>query len=184
MAVVFLVGLPLVAGGLILSHDFIRIIFGNEYLPAIPVFQILLLTVLLVFPGSVIGNAIFCYDKQKSLIGYFLLGALGNVAFNFLLIPIWGISGSAISTIITQIISNGFSWRKMKKVNNFYTLRYLPKIIIAALLMALFAWGLNLLGINFFINLLLSISVYFGLLFLFKEPLLIEGKIMISKILS
>ncbi len=182
MAVVFLVGLPLVAGGLALSRDFIRIIFGNEYLPAIPCFQILLLTVLLVFPGSLIGNAIFCYDKQKSLIGYFLLGALGNVAFNFLLIPIWGINGSAISTIITQIVSNGFSWRKMKQINNFYALRYLPKIITAAILMGLSAWGLNLLKVNFFINFLLSILIYVGLLYLLKEPLIMEGKTILSRL--
>ena len=176
MAVVFLVGMPLIAGGLVLSHDFIRIIFGNEYLPAIPVFQILLLTVFLVFPGSLLGNAIFCYDKQKSLIGYFFLGALGNIFFNFLLIPTWGIAGSAVSTVFTQIISNGFSWRKMKKINNFRPLRHLPKIIAATLLMALSAWGLNVLKINFFVNLSLSIFVYFGLLYLLKEPLLITGK--------
>lgn len=182
MAVVFLVGLPLVAGGLALSRDFIGIIFGNEYLPAIPCFQILLLTILLVFPGSLIGNAIFCYDKQKGLIGYFLLGALGNIAFNFLLIPIWGISGAAISTIITQIISNGFSWRKMKKINNFYTFRHLPKIIIAALLMGLSAWGLNLLGINFFVNFLLSTLIYLSLLYFLKEPLIMEGKTMLLKL--
>lgn len=176
MAVVFLVGLPLVAGGLVLSHDFIRIIFGNEYLPAIPVFQILLLTVFLVFPGSLLGNAIFCYDKQKSLIGYFFLGALGNVFFNFLLIPTWGIVGSAVSTVFTQIISNGFSWRKMKKINNFYTIRHLPKIIAATFLMTLFTWGLNFLAINFFLNLLLSILIYFGLLYLLKEPVFMAGK--------
>ena len=184
MTVVFLVGLPLVAGGLVLSHDFIRIIFGNEYLPAIPVFQILLLSVFLVFPGSLIGNAIFCYDKQKSLIGYFFFGALGNIFFNFLLIPVWGITGAAISTIFTQIISNGFSWRKLKKINNFHTLRHLSKIIIATLLMALCAWGLNLLTINFFLNLLLSIAIYFGLLYLLKEPLLIAGKNIIRNQLS
>ena len=176
LTAVFLIGLPLLAGGLILSQNFIKVLYGAEYLPAIPVFQILLFTVLLVFPGVLFGNAIFCYDKQKSLIGYFLLGALGNVLFNFLLIPLWGINGAALSTIGTQIISNGFSWRKMKQINNFHTLRYLFKIIIAALLMSLLVWGLNILGVNFFINLFFSILVYFGLLYLFKEPLLMEGK--------
>ncbi|MFA5084172.1 MAG: flippase [Candidatus Paceibacterota bacterium] len=183
MAAVFLVGLPLVAGGLILGRDFIRIIFGNEYLPAVSCFRILLLTVLLVFPGSLIGNAVFCYDKQKSLIGYFLLGALGNVAFNFLFIPVWGINGAAIATIFTQIISNGFSWRKMKRINDFHAFRHLPKIFAATALMVLSAWGLNALGVNFFVNLLISILIYFGLLHVLKEPLLVEGKTAIAKIL-
>ena len=172
LTAVFLIGLPLLAGGLILGQNFIKIIYGAEYLPAIPVFRILLFTVLLIFPGALFGNAIFCYDKQKSLIGYFLLGALGNILFNFLLIPLWGINGAALSTIGTQIISNGFSWRKMKQINNFHTLRHLLKIIAATLLMALSAWGLNFLGVNFFINLPLSILVYFGLLYLLKEQLL------------
>ena len=184
MTVVFLIALPLVAGGLILSHDFIRIIFGKEYLPAIPIFQILLLTVFLVFPGSLIGNAIFCYDKQKKLINYFVLGALGNVAFNFLLIPVWGTIGSAISTIITQIVSNGFSWWKMKKINNFYTLRHLTKIIPATILMSLATWGLNLLGMNFFLNLGLSMLIYFGFLYLLKEPILMKGKEIAGEIVS
>jgi O-antigen/teichoic acid export membrane protein len=181
MAAVLLVALPLVAGGLILSHDIIRIIFGVDYLPAVPVFQILLLTVLLVFPGSLIGNANFCYDKQKKLINYFLLGGIGNVVFNFLLIPVWGTIGSAISTIITQIVSNGFSWWKMKQINNFYVLRHLTKIIPATILMGLAAWGLNVLGINFFINLLISMLVYVGLLYLLKEPLISEVKNLITK---
>jgi O-antigen/teichoic acid export membrane protein len=176
LVVVFLIALPLVAGGLVLSHDFIKILYGTEYLPAIPVFQILLFTVLLVFPGTLIGNAIFCYDKQKSLIGYFLLGTLGNVFFNFLLIPLWGINGAALATIGTQIISNGFSWQKMKKINNFHTLRHLLKIIAATILMSSFAWGLNILGANFFINLLISILIYFGFLYLLKESLIMEGK--------
>ena len=182
MAIVLLIGLPLTVGSLVLSHDFIRILFGAEYLPAIPVFQVLILTILLVFPGSLIGNAIFCYDKQKSLIGYFLLGALGNIVFNFLLIPRWGISGAAVSTIFTQIISNGFSWRRLKQINNFYTFRHLPKIIIAAILMAFSAWGLNLLGINFFVNLIISILIYFGFLYLLKESLIIEGKTILLKL--
>jgi len=181
MTAVFMIGLPLVAGSLILSHDFIKIIYGSEYLPAIPCFRILMLTVLLVFPGSLIGNAIFCYDKQKSLISYFLLGGLGNVLFNFLLIPVWGINGSAISTIITQIISNGFSWWKMKQINNFYTLRHLGKISIATILMSLCAWTFNMLGVNFFINLLLLVVIYFGALYLMKEPLIVEGKTIIAK---
>ena len=50
--------------------------------------------------------------------------------------------------------------------------------------MALCAWGLNLLTINFFLNLLLSIAIYFGLLYLLKEPLLIAGKNIIRNQLS
>jgi len=179
---VLLIGLPLVAGGLILGDSIVQILYGNEYLPTIPAFRILLVTVLVAYPSSLIANAVFAYDKQKSLIAYFLLGALGNIIFNLLLIPYWGIAGAACSTIGTQIISNGFSWWKMKKINNFRTLRHLPKIVIATLLMMLFVWGLKTLGINFFVNLPLSVLLYFGLLYLLREPLMMEAKQILLKL--
>ena len=35
-----------------------------------------------------------------------LIGALSNVGMNFLLIPVWGIVGAALASLITQILAN------------------------------------------------------------------------------
>jgi O-antigen/teichoic acid export membrane protein len=117
VSVVFLISVPIAILGFAFAPQIINILFGNEYSPAILTFRILMLTVLIVYPSTLIGNAIFAYDQQKSFIVFVLVAALGNVAFNFLLIPPFGIEGAAVSTIITQLITNALIWLKMKKIN-------------------------------------------------------------------
>ena len=118
VALVILVALPLAIVGIIFAPQIISLLFGSEYSPGVLAFRILLVTVLIVYPSTLIGNAIFAYDQQKSFILFVLIAAFGNVVFNLLLIPKLGIEGAAISTVITQLITNALIWRKMKKINN------------------------------------------------------------------
>ena len=114
--VIILISVPIAAIGLAFAPQIINLLFGDEYSPAILTFRILMLTVLIVYPSTLIGNAIFAYDKQKSFVLFVLIAALGNVAFNFLLIPKFGIEGAAVSTVITQLITNALIWWKMKRI--------------------------------------------------------------------
>ncbi|MCR4275176.1 MAG: flippase [Candidatus Wolfebacteria bacterium] len=177
IALVLLIGIPLIFGGVFLANEIITALFGNEYLPAATTFQILLLTILLEFPVIFIGNAIFAYNEQKKFIGFLTIGAISNVVFNWLLIPRYGIAGSAVATVIAQVFSMGFIWIKMKKINDFKIFSNLVKIVIATIIMSLFVWILKNSGINIFINIALSSLIYFGLLYILKEPLLNELKL-------
>jgi len=167
----FLLAIPLTLGGLILAPQIISLLFGNGYLPATTAFIFLLLTILLIFPSILIGNAIFAYNKQRQFIGYLALGALGNVVFNAVLIPPFGIAGAAFATILAQTLAIGFNWKNMKKINNFQTLKYLPRIALAGLLMAGLVFILKIWGVNIIINVLISTAFYFICLYWLKEPL-------------
>ncbi len=116
-ALVFLAAIPLVILGVILGQPIIKIVFGSEYAPSILTFQILMLTILVVYPASILGHAIFAYNQQKQFISFVLTAVLGDIVFNLLLIPPFGIEGAAISTIFTQLVANFLIWQKMKKVN-------------------------------------------------------------------
>lgn len=117
-ALVLLLAFPIVLAGIILANPLIKFFFGAEYLPSVITFQILLFTVLIVYPSSILGHAIFAYGQQKQFIAFTATAAIGNVIFNFLLIPPLGIAGAALGTIITQLTANFLIWRKMKKLNN------------------------------------------------------------------
>ncbi|MFA4827509.1 MAG: flippase [Candidatus Shapirobacteria bacterium] len=184
IGVVMMVGLPLIFGGIILSKDLILILFGSEYLPSITAFKILLLTIFLIFPGMLIGNALFAYNQQKNFIGFIALGAIGNVILNYLLIPKYGIEGSAIATLVAQILSTGFVWFKMKKVNNFTIFSRLLKVFTATIIMSLFVWVIKIFGINIFINITLSTIVYFGFLYILKEPLINDLRLVFPRSLK
>jgi O-antigen/teichoic acid export membrane protein len=119
VALAILVAIPTVILGVILANPIITILYGAEYFPAITTFQLLVITVLIVYPSSLIGNAIFAYDRQKSFVVFVVVATIGNIIFNILLIPPLGIVGAAISTVFTQLITNFLIWRKMKQINNF-----------------------------------------------------------------
>jgi len=119
VALVIIASVPIAAGGIILAQPIINLLFGSEYLPSVMTFKILMVTILIVYPSTLIGNAIFAYDHHKYFLIFVSAAAIGNAFFNALLIPPFGIEGAAISTIITQLISNTLIWRKMKSVSGF-----------------------------------------------------------------
>ncbi len=171
-----LIAIPMIIGGVILAKPIIELIYGQEYLPTVIVFKILMLTSLIIFPATLISNSILAYNRQKKMAVYIGIAAVGNIIFNSLLIPLCGIIGSAIATLVSQSINISLSWRLMKKINNFYTFRHLKKITVAGIMMGILSFAFNKLGLNVIINIIISAGIYFGILYLIKEKLLEETK--------
>ena len=167
-----LVAVPLALGGTILGDQIISILYGAQYSAATLSFQILMITLVIIFPSVIVSNSILAHEKQKNFIAFSLIGAIGNVVFNFLLIPSFGIAGASFSTIVTQLISNYFIWKKMQLANPFSVLPNIKKIITAGLVMAALTLLLKLAGIPFVINMLVSTIVYLLLLKIQREGLL------------
>ena len=169
---IFMLSLPLTIGGVIVGFDLIDLIFGSTYHASVTTFQILLFSLVINFPITIIGNALFAYNKQNEFIKYSALAAGSNIAFNFLLIPIWGIEGAAISTIFTQLISNTFIWFKMKQVNDFKLGNRLNKILLATIIMGVLVWLMQLLNIAVWLIIPIAILIYLIALRLLKESAL------------
>ncbi|MBI5732722.1 flippase [Candidatus Jorgensenbacteria bacterium] len=168
--------LPITMGGILLGAPIIKLLFGESYFAATLTFQLLMLTIIPIFPGSVIGNAIFAHDKQKIFIVSTFFGSLCNVMLDILLIPSFGIEGSAIATIISQIIANGYNWWKLRNLTGFKTLINLKKIIPATIGMTFVTLTLLLLHIHLLVNVVLSGVAYVAILYLLHEPLMLNLK--------
>ena len=173
---VLLIALPIMLGGIILGDDIVQILFGKEYLPGTLSFQILLLTLIIAFPAMLIANALFAYDEQKSFMKYLAIGTLGNVVLDYILIIPFGIAGCALATVIIQIITNSLALQKMKRVNLFRIAPHLFRIIVATLGMGVVTFIFRSIGVQFWINLILSAVIYGGALLALREPLLKEIK--------
>jgi O-antigen/teichoic acid export membrane protein len=170
LATVYLIALPLAAGGVILSAPIIRLLYGDAYLEAAPAFTILAATLAIVFPATMLANALFAQERQKNLISYASLGILGNVFFNTLLIPLWGVAGAALATLINQILINIYLWRQFKKINPFSILPRLKKIALATVLMSVIIILLKYYSINIIITIMVGMVAYLTTLILLKEP--------------
>ncbi|MBI5401656.1 flippase [Candidatus Wolfebacteria bacterium] len=176
MIATFLMAVPMTIGGIVLGKSIIPLIYGNEYLPAIIPFQILMTTMLIIFPGTLIGNAGLAYGKQKKMATYLAIAAFGNVILNAVLIPVYGIIGSAIATLISQLISNSLSWRMIKKINGFEIFVHVKKIVLAAIIMGITSFVFDKFGLNVIINIVISAAIYFAVLYALKEKTMEEIK--------
>lgn len=77
---------------------------GREYQGSISVFYILLLSVIALYPGTMVTQALIALDKQKIYMYIALICTITNVLLNFIFIPEYGIQGAAWATVITDII--------------------------------------------------------------------------------
>lgn len=125
LALVILISIPIAILGISLAPLIIKLVFGGEYLASIAAFRILMFSVLIVYPSSILGQSIFAYNQQAQFIGLVTLTIVGNVIFNFLLIPKFGILGAAAATLIVQLITNILLWIKIKRISQ---LRIWPQV--------------------------------------------------------
>jgi len=179
LSLAYLISIPIVLGGIVLGGDIIRVVFGLSYVGAATPFRILLATLSINSITIILSNAIFAYDRQKDLIKFAALGGISNLVFDLILIPKFGITGSAFATLFAQIISNIYIWTKMKTIVNFSVLPKLKKIAVAAVIMALAVFGLHRLELNLFANVAIGATIYLTLLYLMKEPMLREIKLIL-----
>lgn len=181
---VYMAAIPLSIGGFILGGEIINFIFGNSYAGASYPFKILIATIIIDFPVVILSGLVFAYNKQKSLIKYAAIGGISNVFLDVLLIPRFGIIGSAITTLVAQLLSNVYLWRVAKRVNHFRILPHLKKILIASLLMAVVVLLLKALAVHVLLVIGAGILTYFSLLFLFREPLFKEVRLILQPVAS
>lgn len=168
----YLLAVPIAIGGFLLASPIMELLYGSAYLPGTSSFAILALTTLAVFPATIIANGVYAHDKQKNLLSYVILGVSGNIFLNFLLIPILGIAGSALSTFVNQIIINVYLWRQFKKVSDFSILPHLGRIAASGLAMGILIFFLKYFSVNVIVNIVLSGTLYLVFLWLLKEPTL------------
>ena len=172
IAITMLGALPLLAGGLVVGVPLTLFLFGESFAEAALPLQILLLTLPLVFAGTIIGSAIFACHKQKIFIVVYGLGALVNLLLDLLLIPKYGVGGSAVATLIAQIFSNGWLWIYTRKIIHFKLFSPSKKAVFASIGMGIACLLISLISPHVVFTIGFGGVIYLGLLVLQKEPLL------------
>ena len=171
-----LISFPTAIIGILFSKELITLLFGQSYSVAYLSLSILSASIIFVFPSILMGNTIFATGNEKKLITYSLVGITGNIILNIFLIPVYGIIGCAISTLLTQSLINSYLIIKTKEIIDFKVFKNIYKIIIGSLIML--ALGVLLISNNiFFITNIIIISiVYLISLKTLKEPILTQIK--------
>jgi O-antigen/teichoic acid export membrane protein len=102
---------PLISIAIIIGFGaefIIQILFGSEYINAWPVLSIYIWTLPLTFSGLMTNKYLLLINKSRSIFFRQFFMTVLNVISNLIFIPIFGLIGAALSTIVPQLVINIF----------------------------------------------------------------------------
>lgn len=172
ITIIFLFTFPIVAGGIVLSQSILNFVYGLEYAAGANAFRILLLDLCLIFPSMIISNLVLAHNQQKKFLKYAGIASSIDIGLNIVFIPVFGIIGAAISTLISQIVNYILTLNAIKKVSYFQIMPYLKKIIPSSIAVGLLSFILAEAGTHVVTNIILSGIFYLALLVFLKEKII------------
>lgn len=120
---ILLMGIPMAVGMYLVSGRLIPFIAGGQYAEAVTVSRIMSGIILLGPIGDMLGSkTLLVFKKDRCLLVCSSAVALSNVVLNFAFIPLWGINGAAIASILSYIVAVSARYyftRKLVKINLF-----------------------------------------------------------------
>lgn len=99
--------IPAAAGIVLVAEPMIELVFGGDYRGAVPVLQVLSLYVVLQSITKITSNALDFLGRAKARAVVKGVTAVLNVCLNVLLIPLIGVVGAAIATVVTYSMYTG-----------------------------------------------------------------------------
>jgi O-antigen/teichoic acid export membrane protein len=78
----------------------VRLLFGDEFQPATPAFVVLAIAMIFYGTNNVVSSFAAAFGYPWAAVHMWALGALFNVALNLLLVPPYGIVGSAVASLV------------------------------------------------------------------------------------
>lgn len=171
---------PIIIGMSLQSKNLILLVSGKEFLAATPALMILSIAILF---SSV---AMFCSasilmprKKERVILKSTIVGAIINIVLNFLVIPILGFVGAAITTMLSELAVSLFqlhgAWSTIKTLNlNLWT--NILSSIVGCLAIVCINFIVKYYELSYFLELfvtvIFSIGLYFTIQILMKNDLL------------
>lgn len=167
----FMVGIPIFFGGIILADRLIIGFFGGQYNLGVAPFKILIFVVPLYFLIVMLDYLLMSLNYQMKNMIFTSIAAVCNLILSFFLIQYYSISGAAFAVVLSQFVNLLLKYNFAKKVlgGHFLDLGDLFKFTIASIAMGSFIFvGLHPIFTTF-VLMFLAIAIYFLVLYALKE---------------
>lgn len=169
----------------LMATDVVLIVGGEPYLGSVPALRVLCAAGLFAIAGNYVVNGILLpFGNERYALKSTVLGAVVNLVLNFAFIPLMGMVGAAITTVLAEAcVVTSAAWYARHTVD----FTSLAKDLLPALLTACtgivfmtFAFmGLQLLTlpwiVEFFLTGMVLVMVYVALLFVRKDSLALQA---------
>lgn len=149
---------PITLGGIVLSNQLMVFVYGNSFKESGILFALLVPLILIRMVTSTYTGVLIMADKSKQLSFSVAIGALINIVLNIIFVPRFGAVGSAVATLVCEIIQGAFLYLYYKNICSTNLIKFTIKPVISSMLMALVIWTLHL---NLYFSLIIGIVIYF-----------------------
>jgi O-antigen/teichoic acid export membrane protein len=147
LAHLFAAVFPAALGGFLLAPQAIALIFGAEYAPAAPVLQILIWVIPIAQLREAPVAALVASAREDRLLRLNAVGTALNLGMNLILIPRYGMTGAAVTTVATESVRTGLAFAYARRagfdparLDRFWRAT-VAGLAMAALLVALRSWS-------------------------------------------
>jgi O-antigen/teichoic acid export membrane protein len=154
--------------GSFFAKPIIDVIFGGNFLEAVPSFQIIIWVVALNLMGISLPHALMTHDRYSYFRVNLYCGIL-NIILNFIFIPILGIMGAALSYLLSTFFWIASFYYIVCKKNDLLSIDLfglLAKPLLSFSICGVFLYLFS--SVSAYITLALSLAIYICVLFLTK----------------
>lgn len=180
--------IPMSLGLFILSDDIVVLISGKEYIAASKSLRLLSIAIIFSLYSYMYTQCVLIPLKKESIVFKItLISAIINIFLNFILIPLWGINATALTTIIAEILTFVISYIESKKYIQLIDInKNLFSVMLGCVsisIVCFFARSINNYIIRISISIIISIVVYLLILIITKNNILNEIQSLLKKYL-
>ena len=186
-SLIMLLAFPLMFGIISVANKFVPLFYGNGYEKVIPIMCIISPIIIFIGLSNVTGTQYLLPTKQQNKYTIsVVMGAVVNFILNIILIKKYASIGASIATVVAEFcvtLSQFILIRKNIKFKEVIPIIY--KYIIASIVMFIASMVVgccitnNILSI--FIQILVSVIIYLGVLIIMKDKMIDEGINIVKK---
>jgi len=104
LKILLLIALPLVAGFEVFADDIVRGFYGQKFAASTLALRILMLFLPFSYVNGLAQYVLIALDKQKTIIRFFAITAVFNVAVNLALVPFFGYAAASAVTVGSEVV--------------------------------------------------------------------------------
>ena len=100
----FVISSPIAIGTILIAPRLIAFIYGEEFAPAAPVLQVLMVVLIFSFWNHALTSVLIACNREKLLLWILAGGAVFHVAANLLFIPMLSFIGAGWASLATRLV--------------------------------------------------------------------------------
>lgn len=173
--IILLISIPMTVGMFLISPEIMLLFAGEKFSGSIVVSRIMSLIIILCPIGDLLGSkTLLVYNKDRWLLECSIIVAISNIAFNLIGIPLLGIIGACIASVLCYLIAVVSRYIFTRKIINFNLLSaelflYILYTIPFVILYFIFKSFITNSVLSLFLYIIACALIYFCELIVFKD---------------